>query len=90
MVNENDIRRIIDAELGEVKLNEQDKKRIIQITHDHAAVRPKQKRPFRTAIVFLVACVLCATTVLAAIYMNSKINVNDETLPELDQMQITD
>lgn len=90
MVNENDIRRIIDAELGEVKLNKQDKKRIIQITHNHATVRPKQKRPFRTAIVFLAACVLCATTVLAAIYMNSKINVNGETLPELDQMQITE
>lgn len=90
MVNENDIRSMIDMELGEVKLNEQSKQKIIQAACNHTGVRPTRKRPFRTAMVFLAACMLCATTVLAAIYINSKINVNDETLPELDQMQVTE
>lgn len=90
MVNENDIRSMIDMELGEVKLNEQSKQKIIQAACNHTEVRPTRKRLFRTAMVFLAACMLCATTVLAAIYINSKINVNDETLPELDQMQITE
>lgn len=90
MVNENDIRSMIDMELGEVKLNEQSKQKIIQAACNHIGARPTRKRPFRTAMVFLAACMLCATTVLAALYINSKINVNDETLPELDQMQVTE
>lgn len=82
MLNEDKIKSVLNTELEVIKMSDQLKEKIRYTTSS------KQKRSLKVAIAFLCLIMISSTTVIAGYYINSKINVNDQILPELDAMSI--
>lgn len=83
MLNKDKIKSELNTELEAIEMSDYLKEQI-----HYKSRRDKQRNPLKIAIAFMCLIIICSTTVIAGYYINSKINVNDETLPELDAMSI--
>ena len=79
----NDIKGIIDSELRQIELKDEIKNNIRS-----KAVYRKSNLVWRSIAASIVIAFLGGTTVYAGYYMLNKVHVNEETLTELDSMQI--
>lgn len=86
-MSQRSFRETVDEELGMVKMSEKMKEAIRQEGRKKSAYRvgfPK------LAAASLALFLLCGTTVFAGYYMKNQINVNEETLPALDDLHIVE
>lgn len=81
-MNQKSFRETIDEELRVIELNNAMKGNIRMNISNR-----KRKKSYKFALTSLALFLLCGTTVFAGYYIESKINVNEETLPELDALQ---
>ncbi|MGI5824353.1 MAG: hypothetical protein ACOX7J_02165 [Bacillota bacterium] len=88
MMNYNKFRSDIDRELINIKVSSTLKKRIAEDVGKGYKKRKNRRVTWRLAVVFVLLFVLGATTAFAGYLINSRINVNETTLPELDAMKI--
>lgn len=80
-----DIKNEIDMELKKIHMNEELKKRIKEKNQKKTSKRPVYR--YASSIAAALAIVLfCGTTAFAGYYVYNKIMVNEEVLPELDDM----
>ena len=79
----NDIKGIIDSELRQIELKDEIKNNIRS-----KAVYRKSNPLWRSIAASIVIAFLGGTTVYAGYHMLNKVHVNEETLTELDSMQI--
>lgn len=82
-MEQKNVKTIIDEELSMLKVNEQMKKNI-----RGAVFIKKQRKVLKTVAACCAALLLGSTTVAAGYYFVNKISVNDEVLPELDEMHV--
>lgn len=82
-MNKNEFKSALDIELNNLELSESCKHRI-----KNNSMKTKNKYNFKLGITLLTTLVMCVTTVYAGYYIKNKIQVNDEILPELDQMKV--
>jgi len=83
MLNEDRLKLALDTELEQIKMSDKLKEKI-----RCDIVEKTRKSSLKAAVAFIVLITLCSTTVIAGYYINSRISVNKETLPELDSMQV--
>ncbi len=84
-MDEKNIKVILDTELENLKLTSNMRNNI------KANLKNENRRyrsPLKIAVSIVASFVLCFSTIYAGYYITSKVNVNDETLPELDPMNI--
>lgn len=79
----NDIKGVIDSELRQIELKDEIKNNIRS-----KSVYCKSNRVWRSIAASIAIAVLGGTTVYAGYHMMNKVHVNEETLTELDSMQI--
>lgn len=82
MSNQN-IKEKIDTELNMIKINGKMKQNV-----ETSLFRRKQNRLLKTVAASFIVLLLGGTTVAAGCYAVSKIRVNEEVLPKLDDMKI--
>lgn len=83
-MDDNKIGSELDDELRKIKLSEDLKKRIRM----NAFTKRRRRNPLKVAAAVAALVVCFATVGYAGYYINSRINVNENTLPELDPMHI--
>ena len=82
-MNKNDVKSIIDSELRQIKLTDEMKNNI-----KSKAVYHRSNRVWRSAVASVLILLLGGTTVYAGNRILNRVHVNEETLAELDPMQI--
>ena len=82
-MTQNNIKSMIDSELRQIKLNDE-----IQNKIRSKAVSRNPGRAWRSLAASMIIVVVGGATVYAGYYMLNKVHVNEETLAELDSMQI--
>lgn len=75
-------------EFEEIPVNDIEKAKVKKSLKLNNSRKNKHKNPFKIAITSIASIMVCVTAVYAGQYINSKINVNDTELPELDPMKV--
>lgn len=84
-MKDKNIKERIDTELDMIQVNEKMKQNI-----EKSLVGRSQHKILKTVAASLAVLLLVGTTVAAGYYFANNINVNEETLPELDEMRVVD
>lgn len=84
-MKDKNIKDMIDTDLNMIKVNEKMRENISK-----SLSRRSQHKVLKTIAASLVVLMLGGTTVVAGYHFINKINVNDEVLPELDEMHVVD
>lgn len=82
-MNEFSLKEVIDEELMEMKMNDEIKRNIRK-----RVIHRKPNRIIKGIAASFAVLVLTGTTVFAGHYILNRVQVNEEVLPELDDMQI--
>lgn len=82
-MNDKMIREKIDAELNEVRFTETMKENVL-----NGKKRQRAPRGLRYAVTAMLLLLFGGTTVFAGYHLLNRVNVNETTLPEIDEMKV--